>query len=501
MAITTDSAGNVYVTGQTGAGSESDYATAKYDPFGVERWTRTYDGPGQDEDVAVAIAVDSAGNVYVTGYSVGLASSETDYATIKYDPAGTLLWVARYNSPVDQPDEPAAIALDGEGNVYVTGRSSNSGIWFDYDYATLKYSPSGAEVWVARYNGAGDDWDQARDIAIDGSGNVYVTGTAAFDVGTAYHDYATIKYNSSGVRQWVRFYDGAGENWDEAQSLVLDSGGNVIVTGYSVGSATGYDFATIKYNPIGEELWAQRHDGPGSGVSHDIGVALAADDAGNVYVAGTSALNYATVKYSGSGQPIWESRFGAAGEEIVAAVAIDATGVYVTGKSLNDYVTLKYDFAGAEVWEARYDGPGTGPDGATAIALDGAGNVLVTGSSGGSGTGLDFATIKYGQSTVGVAGAGSAPRALVLEQNRPNPFNPRTTIRFESTAEGWARLVVLDASGRRVKKLAEREFGRGVSSITWDGRNDAGVPVPSGTYFYRLETMVGVETRRMTLMK
>jgi len=492
LAVATDASGNVYVTGQVGSEDASDFATVKYDAGGAELWARTIDGPVQGEDVAVAIAVDAAGNAHVTGYSTG-EGGDTDYLTAKYDAAGTLLWTARYNSPIDQNDEPAAVTLDDAGNVYITGRSSNSGIWFDYDYATVKYSPTGAQLWAARYNGAGDDWDEARAIAVDDEGNVFVSGTAAFDVGTAYHDYATVKYNASGVRQWVAFYDGAGNNWDEVQSLALDGEGNVIVTGYSIGSATGYDFATVKYTTDGAEVWARRHDGPGSGISHDIGVALVVDEAGNVYVGGTSALNYATVKYTASGDPAWESRFGAGGDDLITGVAIDETGVYVTGKSVNDYVTLKYDFAGTELWRASYDGPGPGADGAAALALDAFGNVVVTGASGGIGTGADFATIKYSQSTVAVEPGGASSMPLfVLEPSRPNPSRGVTTFTF-SVPEGAnapAVLRVFDAQGRELERFIEAGSGR--RSIAWDTSR-----LPSGTYFYSLEAGSFSSTRSM----
>src|SRR4029077_7446895 len=79
-------------------------------------------------------------------------------------------WVARYNGPGNYTDDPVAIAVDGSGNVYVTGESSGQG------YATIKYDSAGEEQWVAGYNGPGNGNDRANAIAVDASGNVYVTG-------------------------------------------------------------------------------------------------------------------------------------------------------------------------------------------------------------------------------------------------------------------------------------------------------------------------------------
>jgi hypothetical protein len=185
-----DGSGNVYVTGYSGgSGTSLDYATIKYDPAGNQLWEKRYNGPGNSADWAYAIAVDGSGNVYVTGYSYGSGTS-LDYATIKYDPAGNQLWEKRYNGPGNSDDWTYAIAVDGSGNVYVTGYSWGSGT--SLDYATIKYDPSGNQLWEKRYNGPGNYDDNARAIAVDGSGNVYVTGQS-YGGGTS-TDYATIKY-------------------------------------------------------------------------------------------------------------------------------------------------------------------------------------------------------------------------------------------------------------------------------------------------------------------
>ena len=136
-------------------------------------WVRRYNGP-LNYDEASAMAVDGSGNVYVTGISRGDGTSE-DYATIKYYPDGDTAWVRRYNGPSNLDDWASAIAVDGSGNIYVTGQSYWSGTDFDYDYATIKYYANGDTAWVRRYGGPGNLYDWAYAIAVDGSGNVYVT--------------------------------------------------------------------------------------------------------------------------------------------------------------------------------------------------------------------------------------------------------------------------------------------------------------------------------------
>src|SRR5688572_7222432 len=140
-----------------------------------QEWIRKYNGPGAGEDAGVKIAVDAAGNIYVTGYSTGSGSGH-DYTTIKYNSSGVQQWSARYNGPGNALDEASDIAVDAGGNVYVTGRSAAGANEYTYDYATIKYSPSGAELWVARYNGPVGQQDEATSITLDDEGNVYVTG-------------------------------------------------------------------------------------------------------------------------------------------------------------------------------------------------------------------------------------------------------------------------------------------------------------------------------------
>jgi len=212
----------------------------------------------------------------------------------------TLEWVSLYNGTGNYEDNARSIAIDDSGNVYVTGYSM--GIGTDYDYATVKYNSSGVQQWASRYNGPGNDWDGASSVAVDGSGNVYVTGRS-MGSGTHY-DIATIKYNSSGVQQWVQRYNGITNSWDEGKELVLDDSGNVYVAGFSTESGPGADFTTIKYNPDGVQLWIQRYNGPGN--YGDGGYSIVLDDLGNVYVTGDCAGNgpeddYGTIKYS---QPV-----------------------------------------------------------------------------------------------------------------------------------------------------------------------------------------------------
>jgi hypothetical protein len=404
QAIALDGCGNVYVTGTSyGSGTYEDYATVKYDSLGNQLWVKRYNGPGNSYyDGAYDIAIDGSNNVYVIGESWGSGTYE-DYATVKYDSLGNQLWVQRYNGPEDSTDWAQAIAVDGSGNVYVTGTSYGSGTY--YDYATIKYDANGNQLWVQRYNGPGNYSDVTNAIVADGSDNVYVTGFS-WGSGTAY-DYATVKYDPSGNQVWVQRYNGPpGNYYDEAYAIAVDGSNNVYVTGGSEGSGTKYDYATLKYDSLGNQLWIQRYNGPEN--SYNGAWAIAVNGLGNVYVTGLSYGSgtygdYATVKYDKLGNQLWVKRYNGPGDSTdwAHAIAVDGSNnVYVTGGSQGsgtayDYATIKYDTLGNQLWVKRYDGPGDSTDNAYAIAVDGSNNVYVTGYSEGSGTAGDYVTIKY----------------------------------------------------------------------------------------------------------
>ncbi|MEO0092843.1 MAG: SBBP repeat-containing protein, partial [candidate division WOR-3 bacterium] len=214
-ALAIDNLKNVYVTGASqgpGTGYINDFATIKYDSLGNEQWVAQYNGsPIRNwQDEARAIAVDANG-VYVTGYiSRHQLEDSSDYCTIKYNKAtGDTIWVRRYNGLENKCDQAYDLALDNLGNIYVTGKSKNAN--GDFDYLTIKYSPEGEELWTARYdNPNGNGWDIAYSLAVDNNGNVYVTGTS-YDL-TTYYDCVTIKYSTTGVLQWVRRYSYQ-DNW------------------------------------------------------------------------------------------------------------------------------------------------------------------------------------------------------------------------------------------------------------------------------------------------
>jgi len=364
----------------------------------------TYQASGTDNMVESAdVVVDTANNSYVTGSQYN--GLNNDIVTMKYDAAGNLLW-STAALPYDggSGDEAVAMARGPSGNIYVLGRSyvlNNPSNLNDplnnNDYVVIKYdATNGSELWHQTYDHLTQD-DVPTGLAVNASG-VYVTGSTC-STATAC-DYATVKFDpNTGGQLWERLYDGIAAGTDKAISVKLDLIGNVYVTGTSTGGSD--DIVTIKYDSAGNKLWESRYD---SGWV-DRASAFAVDNAGNSYVAG---MTYAggspaivVLKYDSGGNQQWvETASGnAGGDTLASALAIDGAGnVYITGKTGrvtdHDIITIKYLSNGSTAWVHTFGTTGL-DDWGVDIAVDGSGNTYVLGAMTRGAGNTDFVTVKY----------------------------------------------------------------------------------------------------------
>ena len=366
----------------------------------AQSWTNRYNGPANGSDRATTVVVDGSGNVYVTGFWRGPDNTTTGSAIIKYSNAGVAQWTNRYENLEFSPmpiNKRASLAVDGSGNVFVSGTATSGD--YDLDWATIKYSGAGVPLWTNRHSEPMGFWASSQEdstaIALDRQGNVFVTGTGQrFDQA----DYITIKYSNQGVPLWTNVYNGGGifppGLGDMALALALDGQDNVIVTGGSARPGIyEFDYLTIKYSNAGMPLWTNRYDRPGGG--DDYATAVAVDGSDNIVVTGSAG----TLKYSPTGALLW-LRQGPI--DYSGVMVVDGAGnVFLTGsrwgsQSSNDWMTVKYSGAGVPLWTNRYDRSEDYPG---AVAVDGNGDIYVTGNSW-NGSSYDGATIKYSGSGV-----------------------------------------------------------------------------------------------------
>ena len=253
-AMAVDSQGNVYVTGTAGGYSNPCYATIKYSSRGRPLWISRYQGPGiaalNNIDIAKAIAVDVQGNIFVTGYSQDWSGS--DFATIKYSSRGKELWVRRCSGLSASDDLASAMAVDGQGNVYVTGYSqSPKPGWVKFNNLTVKYDTNGQELWNMRANGSVGiggfiNWGFEAYTTVDTQGNIYVADTVSSNKVAGNYHIRTLKYSNAGQLLWSHSYPAETNSYthDSARAISVDRNGNVYVTRFSYGEG----WVTIKYS-------------------------------------------------------------------------------------------------------------------------------------------------------------------------------------------------------------------------------------------------------------
>lgn len=422
--IVTDNSGNIYVCGNAHISSgQYDIVIIKYNQSGVEQWVRSYNGPGNFDDLSSEILFDGSDNVYVGGFTY-TSSSNYDFVILKYSLSGNHQWTRTWNSISNSNDLLKKLSLDPNGNVIAAGSSYNSST--SYDYSILKYDQSGNLLWDKAYNGPVSSDDQLTNLKVDLQGNVYVCGRSAG--ASSGYDYATVKFNSAGMQQWVARYNGQSSSEDGATSLDLDAGGNLYVTGHSFSNTTFFDFATVKYNSSGNELWVRSVNGAEN--FYDKAVDIKIDSAGNSLVTGLSikasdgTTDIITVKYNSAGNILWQKTYDGPGELDDSPIGIETDkngSAFVVANSYSyffrppppehyandngfcgtsDYLILNYSSSGDFVWETRYDGAGSGVDEATAIAVDSLGNCYVSGFSFDNTGNFDYATIKYNHTGV-----------------------------------------------------------------------------------------------------
>lgn len=299
----------------------------------------------------------------------------------------------------------SSTVTDASSNVYKTGATVNGN--GNYDIITVKYNSSGVQQWVAQYAGAGGGDDVGAQIAIDGSGNVFVVGTY-YANSTDSNNCILIKYNPSGTQQWTATYDGGQGRGDAGANLIIDSSnGDIYVCGSTyANSTTQYDFLLLKYNSSGTQQWASRWDN----ANLWDGAYLIALKSGLVTISGGTQINstrydYASAQWTTGGTFSTSSTAGGSnpiGFNKITGMVTDASGnIYITGAVLNsnyDYLTMKLDANLGQLWTATYNGSSNLDDAANDIQVDASGNVYVTGYSTTSTQGTNFVTVKYNSS-------------------------------------------------------------------------------------------------------
>lgn len=356
-------------------------ATAQQLP---QEWLRQFQAQGKTPDRTAAITTDAAGNIYVAGYS-GAHHGAPDAFAMKCNPQGDTLWTYYYDSGTNNEDFATDIFVDNAGFVYITGNSQNSPSVSDC--FTAKIQPSGTQVWATRYSAGATIESYGMSLAVDASGNVYVAGYQ--DPFSASTDWLVIKYNASGVQQWVDVLNGPGNGDDEAMDIVIAPNGNPTVCGftYSVFASGAINAFIKQYTPTNGTAWTDTWSHPThNGTDKFYGLGYNAS--GDLFAGGeTYNVNNNesfAVRYSAAGVEQWATIYTdatSAVDEYLRDVKVDDAGnVYFTGTDFQNGYLTKINFDGTQGWRKKWTGPiAGGSDIFFELAFDGAGGVYTTG--------------------------------------------------------------------------------------------------------------------------
>jgi hypothetical protein len=481
-----DDSGYVYITGLSLTNTWEAFCTMKYSPAGNLIWVSNYYGISIGGREAKAIVLDKNSNVFVTGSSYQ-NSTFVDFCTIKYNSSGVEQWINYYDGLIHGEDEGEVIAADNANNIYVSGFSEIS--TGHYVFTTIKYSNDGMQLWVR------NNWSPAGHvycIKTDDSCNVYIVGTAT--------DSTIMKYDSSGKVMWANSYSGF-----NGRAIVIDSSHNSYVTGYVLGGYTFSDFLALKYSSVGSKIWERRYNVDSTTQGSSNGARkIVLDNLSNIYISGyagntySGIINFCTLKYTNSGDFIWVNKdtiqsSGTISMDIDKNNNFYITGNYFINNFINSIIVRKYNSSGVSEWTENYNDSNAA---AISVKVDDNNNVYITGWKGGNANDDKLYLLKYTQ-PIGVKQISSeTSKTFVLFQNYPNPFNPKTEIQYQIPFVSNVELVIYDILGRKITTLVNEKQKEGVYKINWDADNFA-----SGIYFYKINSRDFNDVKKMVLIK
>lgn len=395
--ITVGPKGFIYITGYTtgdlgetngGGTAPNDAFVAKIGPNGFVHWIRqlgavTISGgttSANGSDIGIAVAVDSQENVIMGGYtnaSLGeVSTGGNDVFICKLSPDGNLLWIKQLGTTslpttATGTDLLTGIAIDAADNIYFSGHTNaalgetnGNTTAASYDIIAAKYDSNGTQVWLKQLGSvtagttAAAGVDTSSGIALDSSGNIYISGHTTGALGeangnaTASNDIFLAKYSNAGTLASVKQLGSSlasSTGVDVSTGITIDrANGSIYIVGYTdgalgetnAGGAGTNDAVVVKWDSAGTRQWIRQLGSvtAGAGASQNDFPAkkISVDSAGSVYFGGytNGALGGASlglndlfiVKLDSNGNPFWIKHDGSAGDDYCSSVDIDWTG-------------------------------------------------------------------------------------------------------------------------------------------------------------------------------
>lgn len=339
-------------------------------------WQQQVGNPSTYDNVATALC--SSGNLITAANHIVGSSAQIHLNCINNN--GAVAWQQNTTGSPTNPSFGVDVKTDASGNIYCIGAYHNGS---DYDYRIAKYATSGSVLWQKFYNGpAGNKDDVPTALEIDNLGNVYVTGTS-WGIGGALLDYATLKFDNNGNQLWVQRFDNG--IIDAATSMVVDvASGDVFVTGASASNPNNSNITTVKYSSSGTQLNVNSFNYPGNG--KDLATQIVLDFIGNVIITGcvdNGTQKFVTLKLTNNLSLSWSNVISGNLSEGYGVSTDNSGNIISVGYQNNtsggsDILVNKYSSSGSLTWQRKLSNPNPSSFAkARKVKTDGAGKIYV----------------------------------------------------------------------------------------------------------------------------
>jgi len=468
----------------------------------IETFSLTFGGSDTERGSAVLEGVDDG---YIIAGRNDSWSIQGEWV-FKIDELGEEVWSRHYQSNGYHSFK----GLDYSTEGYVlTGYSGGAyaDLWI------MNIDLDGEEVFNELFNTDGNAWNDGNAVLQTSDGGYIALGRTAW--GWPNHAWYLIRTDSNGSQLWERVYDESTEAHDTeaGRDLAQTSDGGFILVGSYLDNPT--DARLVKVDSLGEVEWDRsfgggQADGFTSICTLDNGFLIA----GSTSSYGSGGSDGWIVRTDSLGDEVWSQTYGGSADDGFSAVELDPSGGFIlTGASRSegsgeaDLWLLRVDEVGDVLWSRVYGG--AEDDDGTDVKPTSDGGYIVTGGTKSFGGGdWDVWVLKTDEEglvdslVTAVEDGSPAYLGSTFLQNFPNPFNPKTTIRFNLPEASQVALTVHDITGRLVSTLLTvKHLESGVHEVEWNGLNTFGHEASSGVYFVRLISSNHSESMKVVLLR
>jgi len=455
-------------------------------------WTKTIGGSGSDAGYSIQQTND--GGYIIAGMTNSFGAGDNDVYLVKTNQQGDTLWTRTFGGT--DRDFGAGVKQTMDGGYIIIGatKSFNNGI---DDLYLIKTDDNGDTLWAKIYGGL---WGEVgTTIEQDKEGNYIATGyTMSFDPGNA--DVWILKFNEFGDTLWTKRVGGSQAEYGYSIKQTRNEG--YIITGYTQSFGSNHDVYLIRLDSSGDTIWTNHYGGQGVDFGEDV---IELDDDGFIIAGyttsyGTGGYDCYLVRVDLNGDTLWTRQYGGEYEDKAYAIELFEDGFILAGYTQNvglterDALIIKTNFNGDTVWTKTIGGLYN--DFGFDIHKTSDNGLILTGQFDKYGDyNQDVWLVRIDNLATGLDNI-SFPTHYILSQNYPNPFNPSTTIKYAIPKLSFVTIKVYDVLGSEVITLVNEEKPQGKYEVEFTAKN-----LPSGIYFYRIQTGSFNQTKKMILLR